>query len=239
MCWALPLHAGDLAVAAASSFVHTLPELAQAFERQSGHRVRVSYGASGNLARQILQGAPFDVFLSADERSARHVLPRADGPGRVFALGRLVVYANDPHVVADLAGFAAACRDGRIRRLAIANPDHAPYGIAAREVLDGLGLTTPGRPQLVYGENVAQAAQFAATGAVDAGLLALALVSSERFPDRGGHFPVPATAHAPIRQSLVVLRGAGPTARQFAQFIAGPAAAGILAAHGFEPVPQP
>lgn len=228
--------AADVTVAAASSLVHVLPEVARDFERRSGHRLRISYGSSGNLARQILQGAPFDIFLSANRLHERYIQSVAQGPGQVFALGRLVAYVNLQPPPADLSGLVGAYREGRIRRLAIANPQHAPYGFAAREVLEAQGLWDTISAQLVLGETVAQAAQFAATGSVEAALLALSLVRSDNFKGGGDYFIVPANLHMPIEQTLIMLKRSSAAAREFAQFLSGPHAAPILAAHGFEQV---
>jgi molybdate transport system substrate-binding protein len=233
-----PTRAADISVAAAASLIHVLPELANAFASDSGHRLRISYGASGNLARQIQQGAPFQVFLSANEEHIQRLV--ADGLLRgepqPIARGRLVVYAAGADGPATLAELAEAVRAGTLRRCAIANPAHAPYGVAARKVLRDLEIWEPLRGRLVMGENVAQAAQFAASGSVDVALIALSLASSPELSARGSYFLVPADRHAPIRQTLALLAGADEPAERFARFLAGPRAGEILHRHGFEPL---
>jgi len=235
----LPVRAADPPViAAAANLNFALPEIAAAFSKATGQRVRLAFGASGNLARQIAAGGPFQLFLAADEASVAYVAEkgRADGEGALYALGRLALYApagSAVEVDAELAGLAAAVRAGKVRRVAIANPEIAPYGRAAREVLQKKGLWEPLQGRLAFGESASHAAQFALTGAVEAALIPDSIVSAPAFRARGRAAALPAELHEPLRQRMVLVKGAGDTARAFYRFMSGPEARAILARHGF------
>jgi len=231
------------AVAAAADLKFVLPEIAQAFERASGRKLRLSFGSSGVFARQILQGAPFELFFSADE-SYVELLQRAHrtmDAGKLYALGRLVLFIpNGSPIQADrnLGDLAAAARDGRLKHLSIANPEHAPYGRAAREALQRAGVWEALQGKLVLGENVAQAAQFAASGSAQAGILPLALARAPEFAERGAFTTLPENWHAPLRQRMVLMQGAGETAQRFYAYMQTPAVRTILSNHGFA-LPEP
>lgn len=225
-------------IAAAADLQFALPEIVAAFTRGGGAPLKLSFGSSGNFARQIVQGAPFELFLAADERYTEQVIAaqRADGPGMHYATGRLALFlpqASPIRADRDLADLAAAVRDGRLKRLAIANPEHAPYGRAAREVLEQRGLWLTVQDKLALGDNAAQAAQFAASGAAQAGLIPLSLARAPELAARGAYVTLPENWHTPLRQTLVLVKGAGPTARAFAAFLRGPQAREILARNGF------
>ena len=230
-------------IAAAADLQFALPEIVTAFVRGGGAPLRLSFGSSGNFARQIAQGAPFELFLAADERFVAQVIAaqRAEGAGTHYATGRLALFLPQGSPIRadrDLADFAAAVRDGRLKRLAIANPEHAPYGRAAREVLEKHGLWLAVQDRLALGDNAAQAAQFAASGAAQAGLIPLSLARAPEIAKRGAYVTLPENWHTPLRQTLVLVNGAGPTARAFAEFLRGPQAREILARNGFGlPVP--
>jgi molybdate transport system substrate-binding protein len=223
-------------VAVASSVQAAMEELVPAFTQVSGHRLALSYGASGNLVRQIGQGLPVELFLSADEDFA-NALARAgwarDG-GVVYATGRLALVvargtsiALDPGLRGLKAGWAG------VRRFAIANPLLAPYGNAAREALEQVGLWDAAQPKLVLGENVAQAAQFVGTGSAEAGLTALSLLVGRTDAPWRGHVAVDSALHAPLRQRMVLRRQAGPAASAFYDYLQTPAAQAVLQRHGF------
>ncbi len=225
-------------IAVASSLQFAIDELTSAFTDLTGRRVSVALGASGNFARQIRQGAPFEVFLAADEEITTALADDGftDGAGAVYAEGRLALYV--PHgspLLPDpeLDDLAAALDDGRLRRFAIANPDHAPYGARAREVLERRGIWDAIVPRLVMGEAVAQAAQFAASGNAEGGLIAGSLAGSPELVARGTFVLVPSDRHGPLRQRIVLLKDAGPVARAFYEFVLGPQARAILKTHGF------
>ncbi|WP_222708394.1 molybdate ABC transporter substrate-binding protein [Alkalisalibacterium limincola] len=225
-------------VAAASDLQFALEVVAEAFTAETGQQVRLSFGSTGNLARQIRAGAPFEVFLSADEQFVLDL--HRDGhtldAGRLYAVGRLVIVrSGDSKLIADgsLADLAEALADGRVSRFAIANPEHAPYGMRAREALQQAGLWEAIQPRLVLGENVSQAAQFAVSGNADGGLVAWSLTFAPGFMDRADVALVPESMHAPLRQRMVRVKHAGAVADAFYEFVAGAAARDILARYGF------
>ena len=225
-------------IAVAANLQFALPEIVAAFTRSGGAPMRLSFGSSGNFARQIVQGAPFELFLSADERVAAVVVAasRAEGVAVPFATGRMALFLpNGSPIRADreLSDFAAAVKDGRLKRLAIANPETAPYGRAAREVLENRGLWQAAQGKLAQGDNAAQAAQFAASGAAQAGLIPLSLARAPQLAAQGAFVTLPENWHTPLRQTAVLIKGAGPTARAFADFLRGPQAREILARNGF------
>ncbi len=228
-------------VAAAASLRHALDELAADFEATAADgrprwSVAPSYGSSGSLLAQVTQRAPFDVYLAADLEHARRAVAEglALGPPFVYAVGRLAVWAPAGSPL-DLEGLGLrAVADPGVRRVAIANPRHAPYGAAAVEALRRAGLLAACEGKLVLGEDVAQAAQFVDAGGADLGLLALSLVRSPALRDRGRAWVVPADAHPPLEQGGVVLRGARDPAgaRAFVDHLLGPAGRAVLARHG-------
>lgn len=225
-------------VAAASDLQYALTEISEAFTRATGRSVKLATGSSGNFTRQIIQGAPFELFFSADEDYVRELANRSltVDRGALYAIGRLALFVprNSP-VRADpeLSDLAAAVADGRLRKLAIANPEHAPYGRAAREVLTKKGLWERLQSRLVLGENVSHAAQFAVSGSVEAGLIAYSLASSDRIARQGSFSLVPQVWHTPLRQRMVLLRGSGETARQFYAFSQSPPARAVFERYGF------
>jgi len=225
-------------VAAASDLQFALEEIGTRFTAATGKQVRLALGSSGNFARQIRQGAPFQVFLSADEGFVDGLA--RDGftkdAGDLYAVGRIVVFAPagsplepDP----ELANLRAALESGRLRKLAIANPEHAPYGRAAKEALTSAGLWAAIEQRLVLGENVSQAAQFATTGGADGGIFAYSLALSPAVARRGRYVLLPETMHQPLRQRMVLLRNAGPVAAEFYAFLKGAEARRILERYGF------
>jgi molybdate transport system substrate-binding protein len=231
--------AADVArVAAASDLQFALEEIAAAFTQATGHEARLTFGSTGNLARQIRAGAPFELFFSADESyvGILEQAGRTDGPGTLYAIGRIAVFAprgSRVPVDGELAGLRAELAAGRVSRLAIANPEHAPYGRAAREALERAGAWTLAQPRLALGENVSQAAQFALTGAADAAIIALSLALTPAFRDKGQHALIPEHLHAPLRQRMVLVRGAGTAARELYRFAESAAARSVLERYGF------
>jgi molybdate transport system substrate-binding protein len=239
LCWGLTLSAQRPAtVAAAANLNFALTDIARAFERAQGTRVELVFGASGTLTRQIQDGAPFEVFLAADEefpaRLAAAGLTR--DAGVVYAIGRLALFAprGSPLTVDErLDGLARLVKDGGVSRFAIANPDVAPYGKAAEAVLRKRGLWDALRPYLVRGDTVAQAAQFATTGNAAGGLIAYSLVLSPGLADRGTAALIPDTDHPPLRQRMVLLKRASTVAEQFYAYLQGAPARAIFLKHGY------
>lgn len=225
-------------VAAAADLKFALDEIVARFERETGQGVRVTYGSSGNIARQIAQGAPYELFLSADEAFVvkLHGQGFTRGPGELYAIGRIVLFVPEGSSLRpdpQLEHLARRLAEGRAGRLAIANPDHAPYGRAAEQALRSLGLWDQIRPRLLLGENVAQAAQFAASGNADGGIIAYSLALAPELRRRGTYALIPDTLHAPLRQRMVLLKGATPAAERFYDYLRSPATRAILAAYGF------
>ena len=225
-------------VAAASDLKFALDAIAAPFEAVSGHRLRLVYGSSGQFYAQILQGAPFHLFLSADED---FVLRLADAGrtvdrGRRYASGRIaLLVARDSPLQPDgsLGDLAAALGDGRLRKFAIAHPEHAPYGRRAEEALRHAGLWQRIRPHLVLGENVSQAAQFAASGAAQGGIVALSLALAPPLAQHTRHGLIDAAWHRPLLQRMAVMRGAPAAAIAFYEHLSSAAAQATLARYGF------
>jgi molybdate transport system substrate-binding protein len=236
---ALPAAAADVPnIAAAADLQFALPEIAAAFTRDTGHAVKLVFGASGNLRRQISEGAPFELFLSADEgyvqALAREGKTRDDGA--LYAVGRIAIVADrtSPLVPdAELDGLRAALAAGKIRRFAIANPEHAPYGRAAREALQHAGLWDRLQGKLVLGENVAQAAQFAVSAGAQGGIASYAQVVGPVLKTRVTFALIPLAWHEPLRQRMALMRSAGPVAEAFYRYMGSPVARGILTRYGF------
>ena len=225
-------------VAAASDLKFALDEIAQAYTRETGAAVRLTYGSSGNFRRQIAEGAPFEIFLSADESYVLALAKdgRLEDEGTLYATGRLVLFAPAGSPVdpgRGLEGLAALARTGGVARFAIANPAHAPYGRAARQALEHAGAWKSLEGRLVLGENVSQAAQFAVSGNAAAGLFAYSLTFSPAVAARGRFALVPEAAHAPLRQRMALVKGAGEEARAFYRHLQGKAARVAFARHGF------
>jgi molybdate transport system substrate-binding protein len=225
-------------VAAASDLQFALKEVAARFEQAEGARVEIVFGSSGNLARQIRDGAPFELFFSADEAFVGdlHKAGLTLDAGDLYAVGQLALFApkgSPLKVDPDLAGLAALLKQGRPMRFAIANPEHAPYGRAAEAVLRKRGLWEPLQPYLVLGENISQAGQFATTGNAVGGIIAHSLALAPTFRDRGSFALLRETDHPPLRQRMVRLKRAGPTAERFYRYVQGPDAKTTLTRYGF------
>jgi len=225
-------------VAAASDLQFALTEVNRLYARDYGAPARISYGSSGNFMRQIRQGAPFEVFLSADEAyvQALQEAGLTRDAGVIYAIGRIVIYSTKGSGISvdpELRGLKTALREGRLRHLAIANPAHAPYGLAAREALQNAGLWDPIQPLLVLGENASQAAGFVVAGASETGILPYSLARSAALR-RQGHFAlIPARWHHPLRQRMALLHHAGPQAQAFYRLMQTPPVRAIMSKYGF------
>jgi molybdate transport system substrate-binding protein len=225
-------------VAAASDLNFALSEVARQFTADTGQRLELVFGASGTLTRQIRDGAPFELFLSADEAFVAQLQQAglAKDAGVLYGVGRLALFAptGSPLVPAEgLAGVRRLLDSGRLTRFAMANPEHAPYGRAAEAALRAHGLWDAIRPRLVLGDNVTQAAQFATTGNAAGGLVAHSLVVAPVMAGRGTFSLVPETDHPPLRQRMVRLKRAGPVAERFYLYLQQPGARIILERYGF------
>lgn len=227
-----------LSVAAASDLKFAVEEIAKEYANSTGKTVKLTFGSSGNFLRQIQQGAPFDMFMSADEAFVDKLA--AEGltadQGALYAVGRIVLFTPKGSAVKvddRMVDLAAALRDGRLKKFAIANPEHAPYGRAAQEALTTVGLWQGIQPFLVLGENVSQAAQFAASGSSQGGIFALSLAKSPAFSDAGTFVVLPAELHKPLRQKMVVLKKSDASARAFYEYMQQPAARAVFKRYGF------
>ncbi|HYA36780.1 MAG TPA: molybdate ABC transporter substrate-binding protein [Candidatus Methylomirabilis sp.] len=226
-------HAGEVYLAVAANFAVTAGRIGAEFQRQTGHDVHLSAGSSGKLCAQIANGAPYDVFLSADVERAQ-LLEReqlaVSGSRFTYGRGQLVLWsARLKKVDADVL------RAARFTHLALANPKIAPYGAAALEVLNRLNVSPAVRARLVYGEDIGQTFQLAASGAADLAFVALSQLRTASGETAGAYWLVPLSLYRPIEQQAVLLRRAdhNPAARAFLDYLQGPAARAIMARFGY------
>lgn len=223
-------------VGAASDLKFALAEIVLQFERETPHRFTLNMGSSGNFAQQIRQGLPVELYLSADEA---YVFQLADAGltrdrGSLYAIGRIALFVPKGSPItldAELRGLMA--KWSRVSKFAIANPGHAPYGRAAVQALQKLGLWEQIQPRLVLGENISQATQFITTGAAQAGITALSLALAQDVASQGAHVVLPADLHAPLRQRMVLTRHAGPAATALYDYLQGSQAKAVLLKYGF------
>lgn len=229
--------AEEVRLAVAANFHDASERLAVRFTEKTGHSTRISYGSTGKLYAQIRHGAPFDVFLAADQERPR--LMEQDGSGIpgtrfTYAVGKLVLWSPDQQAFGNPEAFLRA---GDFRHLAIANPATAPYGLAARQTLEHLGLWEALEKRLVRGESIAQTFQFVATGNAAAGFVALAQLRDDH--NRGTRWQVPDTHHEPIAQQAILLeRGRdNDAARAWLNFLASADGQDIIRQYGYD-IPQ-
>jgi molybdate transport system substrate-binding protein len=232
-------HTADLQIAVSANAALAAEELASAFEGQTGHAVRMSVASSGTLYAQIANGAPFDLFLSADMDYPRKLISLGNAEPeslRVYALGRLVVWSRRDAGI-DCAREEKDCLiAGEVRRVAIANPRHAPYGKASIEALREFGFYDRLQPKLVLGESLAQTLQFAESGAADVAIVSLSLALSPSAVKKGTYWLVPEGNHSPIEQGAVLLRTQGKDqrrARLFLDFLSSKEGTAVLVRHGY------
>jgi len=240
-----PVAAADptkVSVAAASNLVHVLADVVAAFEKSTPDAtVTTVTGASGSLVAQIRNGAPFDVFLSADVDYPQALVASGHAAASTltpFAVGRLVLWTTKTDLV--LENLPAVLRSPSVRKIAIANTDTAPYGRAARQSLEKLGLWSEAQPKIVIGENITQTAQFVQTGHADAGLVALSLVLAPNLKDRGQWIEIPRDHYASLDQVAVLTRRgeSNPAARHFLAFLRSAPARELFLRYGYA-VPTP
>jgi len=225
--------AAESRIAVAASFTQPARALAAEFSRVTGHEIKMIFGSTGKLHAQIASGAPFDVFLAADrERPA--MLEKAGrtvrGSRVTYAIGRLVLWSPTPGYVGESGRVLAG---GDFRRLAIANPRHAPFGRAARQLLESMGLWAELAPRLVRGENVAQAFHFVATGNAELGLVSLSQIKGPGQQRKGSSWLAPRHLYRPIEQQAVLLRPSA-AAREWLSFLGSRGARDIILAYGYE-----
>ena len=228
---AWPLQADELSIAVASNFSALMQQIAHRFEQQTGHRVKISSGATGKHFAQIRQGAPFDAFFAADERRPTLLEQQGLAQGRfTYAQGKLLLWSPDPALVDD-AGRVLASE--RFRYLAIANPKLAPYGRAAQQVLQKLGLWSALRRRMVRGENIGHAYQFVNSGNAELGFVAASQVLRADRPQRGSWWRVPENYYAPIRQQAVRLNEKKST-RHFMEFMRSDEIRRLISQNGYQ-----
>lgn len=227
-------------IAVASGMQFAIRELADSFRQDTGIELRITLGASGKLFRQIENNAPFELFISADNSLVRKLeqLRRVRTPGVVIARGRLAVFAaRGSPLQADTAlrGLASALDANQVTKFAIANPAHAPYGQRAKEALQQAGLWTRIKDRLVIGENVAQATQFAISGAAQGGIIAHSLLVTDKTSDLGQYALLPESWHQPILHSMVLLENSDETTMKFFQYLQSAKAQQTLSRYGYAP----
>jgi molybdate transport system substrate-binding protein len=228
---ALSARAAQTNIAVAANFTDAANEIAEAFKEKTGHEAILSFGSTGQLYTQITQAAPFEVFLAADD--ARPALAIEEGfavPGSQFtyAIGTLVLWSQDPGLVQG----EQTLKNGDFTKIAIANPEAAPYGAAAVQAMQSLGVYDQLEPKIVQGNNISQTFQFVETGNAELGFIALAQVARS---DEGSRWVVPEDLHDPIRQDAVLLETGedSEAARAFVEFLNGPEAVAIIEKFGY------
>ena len=229
---------GAPTVAAAASLRYALDEIAKRFEKETGKSVKITYGATGSLVHQIEAGAPFQALFAADDESVKKLAKagKTEGDPIVFARGELSVAAPKGSPVAidaDLKGLKAALAAGKVKHVAIANPETAPYGRAAQETLTKAELWEQVQPLLVIGENIGQTATFVSTGAAEVGFIAKSLAISKEIAPKIDAAVVPDAWHQPIEHGMAVIKDASGDAKAFADFVRGPKGHKVLKASGF------
>lgn len=229
--------AQDIRVAAAADLKFAMQNVAAQFEKKTGTKVDVTYGSSGNFFSQLQNGAPFDLFFSADIDYPRKLESAGFAePGTLYeyAIGRIAIWTPaDATVDVTQLGWKTLL-DLSVQKISIANPDHAPYGRAAVAALQKAGIYEQVKPKLVYGENISQAAQFVQSGNAQAGIVAMSLAVSPGMKD-GKRWEIPADMHPPIEQAAIVLKSAANKdgARAFLEFVKSETGRATLAKYGF------
>ncbi|MCW2290142.1 molybdate transport system substrate-binding protein [Pseudomonas sp. BIGb0408] len=228
--------ADQVQVAVAANFTAPMQAIASAFEKDTGHSVQASYGATGQFYAQISNGAPFEVFLSADDSTPAKLEKEGqsvDGSRFTYAIGKLVLWSPKDGVVDDRG---AVLEKGDFKHLSIANPKAAPYGLAATQTLAKLGLSDALKGKIVEGQNITQALQFVSTGNAELGFVALSQVYKDDQITSGSAWVVPETMYEPIRQDALILKkgATNPAAKALVDYLKGPKAAEIIKAYGYQ-----
>ena len=230
-------NAGEITIAAAADLTFAFKDLTAQFQQQTGNSVKLSYGSSGNFFSQIQSGAPYDLFFSADVDYPKKLeaagLTEA-GTLYEYATGKLVLWVPTASTL-DLKRGLAVLTDASIRKIAIANPQHAPYGRAAVAAMQHAGIYDQVKTKLVLGENISQAAQFVESGNADIGVLALSLAVAPAMKEKGRYVEVPAEDYPAIIQAAVILKSSHDkeTAQAFLKFIKAPASLALMSQYGF------
>ncbi len=228
--------ADEVQVAVAANFTAPIQAIAKDFEKDTGHTLVAAYGATGQFYAQIKNGAPFEVFLAADDSTpAKLEEEKATVPGSRFtyAIGTLALWSATPGYVDDKG---EVLKKNEYKHLSIANPKTAPYGLAATQVLEKLKLTEATKPKLVEGQNITQAFQFVSTGNAELGFVALSQIYKDGKVESGSAWIVPSSMHEPIRQDAVILEKGkdNPAAKALVDYLKGPKAAAVIKSYGYE-----
>ena len=235
--------AQDLAIAAASDLQAVFPAVVAQFEKSSGHHVQVTYGSSGNFVAQIQNGAPFDLFFSADIDYAKRLESTGLAePGSLYeyAVGKIVLWTRKDSGI-DVSRGLAVLRDDRVRKIAIANPQHAPYGRAAVSALKHEGVHDAIQSKIVLGENISQTAQFVQSGNADVGIIALSLAMAPKAKEIGTYAEIPVGSYPPIAQAAVIVNASKnkTLAHDFVAFMKRPETIALMQSFGFTMPPRP
>jgi molybdate transport system substrate-binding protein len=238
LCSSMVASSQEITVAAAADLQFVFKEVAGRFEKQTGTSVRMSFGSSGNFFSQIQNGAPFDLFFSADtEYPGKLEAGGLTEPGTLYqyARGKIVLWVPNESGV-DVSHGLAALSDSRVKKVAIANPAHAPYGRAAVAALKTAGIYEKISEKLVFGENISQAANFVASGNADAGIIALSLAISPTMKSKGRYTLIPVESYPPLNQAGVVVKASQKkeAAKCFMEFLKSPEIVELMQQYGFE-----
>ena len=228
-------HADQVSVAVAANFTAPMQKIAAAFEADTGHKAELAFGATGKFYAQITNGAPFQILLAADDTTPAKLEREGKAVANsrfTYAIGTLVLWSAQPGYV-DAQG--AVLKTGDFKHLAIANPKLAPYGLAATQVMDKLGVTAALTPRIVQGENIAQTYQFVSTGNAQLGFVALSQVMADGKITSGSAWQVPANLHDSIRQDAVLLETGKDNAAAAAllQYLRGDKARAVIKSYGY------
>lgn len=226
--------ADEVQVAVAANFTAPVQAIAKDFEAATGHKVVASFGATGQFYTQIKNGAPFQVFLAADDETPiklekeNEIVP---GSRFTYAIGSLALWSAKPGLTVD----RDTLKKGDFQHLSIANPKAAPYGLAATQTIDKLGLTSALQPKIVEGQNITQAYQFVATGNAEVGFVALSQIYKDGKISSGSAWIVPPGLYQPIRQDAVILNKGkdNAAAKAFVEYLKGPKAAEVIKSYGY------
>ena len=228
-------HAETISVAVASNFTAPMQKIAAQFEKDTGHKAELSFGATGKFYAQISNGAPFGILLAADDKTPAKIAQEGKGDAAsrfTYSIGKLVLWSKQDGYV-DANG--EVLKTGKFQHVAIANPKLAPYGLAAEQTLTKLNLLDAIKPKFVQGENIGQTYQFAATGNAELGVVALSQVMEDGKIKAGSAWVVPAQMHEPIRQDAIVLNNAkdNVAAKALMDYLKGDKARAIISAYGY------
>ncbi len=233
LCLFMPLSHGEEVLAAiAANFTAPMTEIAADFEKDTGHKVNLTFGSSGKIFAQIQNGAPFDIFLSADQNKPIALEKSGDAVANsrfTYAQGQLALWS------ATGADAEALLKQGNYQHLSIANPKLAPYGLAATEVLDHLGLTDTSKSKIVMGENISQTWQFVASGNAEIGFVAMSQLLDQGTIKSGTAWTVPAEFYSPIRQDAVLLKqgNSNSAAHDLLEYLHSPKAKKVIENYGY------